>query len=112
MAIIIFGITSAFFIFTNEQVSQNVLISSPYGKWIYPINEDREIEVIGSLGKTKIQIKNKQISIIDSPCKNKICITSGIIDKPDQFLACLPNSIMVQIEGKTQTPSNLDSVSY
>lgn len=112
VTILVFGITSAFFIFTNDESSQNVIISSPDGDFVYPINKDREIEISGTMGKTKILIKNKKVSIIDSPCKNKICILAGTIDKTSHFLVCLPNRILVKIEGTTKNSTEIDAMSY
>ncbi|OQY37722.1 MAG: hypothetical protein B6229_07785 [Spirochaetaceae bacterium 4572_7] len=66
--------------------------------YIYPLDIDRELEFYGSLGIVKVQIINKEVAIIDSTCRNHICVDAGFISKIGQSTACLPNRILVSIE--------------
>lgn len=61
-------------------------------------NSYKNIEINGSIGKTKLQIQNGSTSIISSPCKHKICMNSGIISNTGELIACVPNKIILKIE--------------
>ena len=78
----------------------SAVIKGPGGEWLYPLSSDREVRVPGPLGITVVEIRGKSVRIADSPCPNKTCIAAGAIDKPGQWLACLPNQVLVSIEGR------------
>ncbi len=77
-----------------------VHIKSESKEWIIPLNTDRMVEVSGPIGITRVWINNGSVRIVDSPCKNKICVRSGAIYRVGQWVACLPNRVMVSVEGK------------
>ena len=68
----------------------------------WPLAVDRQGEVNGPLGVTGVEVKNKRARIFRSPCKNKVCIKSGYIAYADRLAACLPNRVVVRIEGASQ----------
>jgi len=70
------------------------------GEWLYPLSVDRDLRIAGPLGDTLVEIKDKTVRIVDSPCPNKTCIAAGAIGKPGQWLACLPNQVFVSVEGR------------
>lgn len=59
---------------------------------------DRRLQVQGPLGEELIQIANRQVFVVSSPCPNKICILQGKISRPGQWIACLPNKVFIRIE--------------
>lgn len=77
--------------------------------YIYPIEEDRTLKFQSIIGETTIVINDKKAAIIDSPCKNKTCVEMGNIYKPGQSSACLPNRVMVTVEGEDR---EVDIISY
>ncbi len=71
---------------------------------------DRKIDFEGDKGKVVVEIKKGRVRIVESSCFQKICINTGWIDKPGQNIICLPNRVLVTIEGKERP--ELDAVSY
>lgn len=65
-----------------------------------PLSSNRVIHVQGRLGTTDVEISDGRARILHSPCKNKICIKSGYIRYADRLLACIPNRVVVRVEGK------------
>ncbi len=65
-----------------------------------PLQEDREIQVTGPLGLTKIQIKNQKVRIVASACPNKTCVKSGWISSAHHLLVCVPNQVVINISGE------------
>jgi hypothetical protein len=88
-----------------------VVIAGRDGEWIYPLSSDREISIAGPLGDTRVIIRDKSVRITDSPCPNKTCIASGAIAEPNQWIACLPNRVLVRIEG-SGTSEGVDAGVY
>lgn len=74
-------------------------VSAEGSEWIYPLSEDRIIEVPGLIGVTRIAIHNGAAHIEDSPCANKTCIASAPISRTGEWAACLPNGVFILIEG-------------
>ena len=70
--------------------------------------EDK-IDVKTEYGYNIITIKDQSIRILDSDCRDKICIKSGFISKPGQLLVCLPHKLMVEIKSN-DTEKNVDVI--
>ncbi len=79
---------------------ESAVLKGKGGEWVYPLSTDREVRVAGPLGETVVLIRGRSVRIIDSPCPNKTCIAAGAIDRPGQWLACLPNQVFVSVEGR------------
>lgn len=87
-----------------------VTIEASGEQWVYPLAEDREVRVAGPLGEELIAIKDGKAFVESSPCPNKICISQGAIEKPGQWIACLPNRIFLHVDGKPA--GTLDDVAF
>jgi hypothetical protein len=74
----------------------------------FPLMTDRVTQVQGPLGITEIEISRGRARIVRSPCKLKVCIKSGYIQYADRLSACLPNKVVVRVEGNAQR--GLDAV--
>lgn len=70
------------------------------GKFLTTVNlyQNREMEVKGPLGVSRLQIEDGKIRFVDSPCTTKVCIRQGWIESGGESAICLPNGISVQIE--------------
>jgi len=74
-----------------------------------PLSEDHLFSVDGTLGKTEIEIKDKRVRVVDSPCKRKICVQSGWIDRPYQTIICVPNRVVINLQS-SKDRDELDGV--
>lgn len=74
-----------------------------------PLDQDKHIEVKGALGTSLIEIRDRQVRFIDSPCQGKQCVLTGWLDQDGQLAACLPNGVTVQIVGRDQ---RFDAVNF
>jgi hypothetical protein len=77
-----------------------VVIEGQSASWAYPLNADVEVDVPGPLGVTHVQIHGGSAWVSDSPCTNKICISMGHIGRVGAWVACLPNRVFVNVEGR------------
>jgi hypothetical protein len=75
-------------------------ITAENGVWEYPLDEKREFFLEGPAGKTEVHIENGKVHVVESACRDKLCIHAGEIQRGGEWLACLPNSIFILIIGK------------
>lgn len=67
---------------------------------VYNLNKNQTITVKQNNNTNKITIKNGQVQMTYSSCKNQVCVKEGAISKTNQSIVCLPNRVMVEIRGK------------
>jgi hypothetical protein len=70
------------------------------GEYVYALDRDTAVDVAGPLGSTRIVIDSGRVCIADSPCPGKICVHSGRISNSGEWIACLPNRVLVYIESR------------
>lgn len=67
-----------------------------------PLSEDgghRIISVKGPLGVTHVEVDGARVHVHDSPCPDQVCVAFGWLSAADDFSACLPNGVLVVVEG-------------
>lgn len=64
-----------------------------------PLDQTRQVGLNGPLGTTELRIADGQARILSSPCPNKICIGMGAVTRSGELLACVPNRLLVRVEG-------------
>jgi len=71
------------------------------GRVVYraPLNEDRRVQLEGPLGATEILIEKGSVRVLRSPCPHKVCIGMGRIDRSGEWLACVPNHLLLRVAG-------------
>lgn len=88
-------------VFAGSGGEVSVRISGSEGEWAFPLSRDLEFPVKGPLGTTVVEIKDGRAAVETSPCPNQTCVLAGFVDKPGQWVACLPNHVFVRLEGST-----------
>jgi hypothetical protein len=96
--------------YSGNGTAKQVVIESSGTTWIYQLDETRTMQIRGPLGVTTIAIGDGKAAVIDSPCPDKLCVLSGAISRPGQWVACLPNAVMMHIGGGSA--EKLDDVSF
>lgn len=102
--LLIAGISAVFVIFSIIHSGQGdtVHIDTPTASYEYPLNKDQTLQIHGSEGVTVIEIKDKQIRFVSSPCPGKTCIACGAVHRPNMPIVCLPNRVSAYITGKAE----------
>lgn len=91
---------ASFFIYSSSESTLYLIIKTPKGEWIYPMDQEADIAVEGEIGITSIKIENETASVIHSPCSNKTCITAPSIKNAGEWNACLPNKVFLYVESR------------
>jgi hypothetical protein len=87
-----------------------VHVRGPRQEWIFPLDSERTVAVPGPLGDTVVQIRQAQVRVLSSPCPEKICVRSGAIARPGQWIACLPNRVFIDIQASPR--ETVDAYSF
>jgi hypothetical protein len=80
--------------------------------WLFPLDSmtAQSINIPGPLGDTVIEVKNNEARVVSSPCDNQTCVAVGAIHRQGQWVACLPNQILLSIEGGEDTGNAPDAM--
>ena len=89
------------FAFGDRREPDAVSIETDDARFLYPLDQDRLVTVSGPIGDTLVEIRGSRARVIESPCRDKICILTGHLDATGAWTACLPNRVFVRIDGGT-----------
>lgn len=111
IALIVLLVTLFFIIDTLKTpgTSSQFYIESNGKKLLYQKKSKEKITLKGPIGETTIEIENGTAKIIESDCKDQICVQMGEVIKHGQIAACLPNKIILGIE---EEDNETDAVTY
>jgi hypothetical protein len=76
----------------------------------YPLDESRRLRVSGPLGETEIAIEDGAARIVASPCARKMCVRMGAARRARQTIVCVPNRVIVRIEGEHAGSDEIDAI--
>ena len=63
-----------------------------------PLKDSREI----TLENATVKVENGTISIVDATCPDLVCVKTGAISRQGQSIICVPNHIVITIEGEQE----------
>ncbi len=105
---------SLFFAFKllNNDNGNYVVITvdgNTYGS--YSLEENRTVEITDKAGKTTniLKITDGKAKMIKASCPDLICVHQKEISLVNESIICLPNKVVIKIEGENE--SELDSIS-
>ena len=101
ICLILIGGALSYLAFSGNSTGDLVVVKvngEIYGK--YSLSKDRTITVNRNGHMNKITIKGGKVQVSKSSCKNQICVKQGSISTTHQSIVCIPNRVVVSIEGK------------
>ena len=63
------------------------------------LNKDSTFIIETINGKNTVKVENKNISIIEADCPDKVCVKTGEIKNINEVIACVPHGLLIQIIG-------------
>lgn len=112
IVLLAFGFAMLFFtIRAASSPGQQVVINvdgNEYGR--YPLDQDNVIEIHNGDRHNTVTIKDGGVSMSYSTCENQICVHEGVVTTPGQLIVCLPNYVIVEIEGGEDSDEALDAI--
>ena len=93
----------------NIQQQGNTVTIKVAGKIVHSLNlkQDQELVVNGPVGQTHIQIQHGKVRVVSSDCPHKICVKTGWIHKSGDLIVCVPNKVVITIEGENNNYFNV-----
>jgi len=76
---------------------------------IYSLDQNRNIDIQGPIGITRIVIANGKARFASSPCPNQYCVHQGWLSHKGQAAICLPNQVSLELLGGEKP---FDSLNY
>jgi hypothetical protein len=101
ICLILIGGALSYLAFSGSSTGDLVVVKvngEIYGK--YSLTKDRIITVNRDGHTNKITIKGGKVQVSKSNCKNQVCVKQGSISSTHQSIVCIPNRVVVSIEGK------------
>jgi len=79
-------------------------------QYIYSLSKDQVITLEGNIGRSVLEIKDGVIFFTESPCRDHICENMGKAGPQTgiHFIACLPNDVVVFVDGETDESAEID----
>jgi hypothetical protein len=87
-------------IYSGPVRQEELIVKGPGGSWVFPLEAEERIEVPGPLGTTVVELRDGEARVLASPCTNQLCVSAGAVRRRGQWIACLPNSVLVTVEGR------------
>ena len=106
IGIVVFAFNSA----AHQQGAQVKVISGHDVYGVYDIDEDREIAIETDGNINVIVISNGAAAMKEADCPGGDCMRQRAVSRSGQQIVCLPNRILVSIEGADA--GDVDSVVY
>jgi len=101
---------SAFAAYVKPQGAARVLIRGQGSEWTFLLGDDETVVIPGPLGNTVVRIGDNHAWVESSPCENQNCVAFGLLERQGQWAACLPNNVLLMIEGTGE--EDVDAVAW
>jgi hypothetical protein len=101
---------SAYSVYIKPKEFERVFIQGHNSEWTFQHDTEETVVVNGPLGNTIVRIRDKSAWIEASPCENQTCVASGVIARQGQWAACLPNKVLLIIEGYDEREDGVDVI--
>ncbi|MDR0322993.1 MAG: NusG domain II-containing protein [Treponema sp.] len=90
---------SSYAAYVKPQGAERVLIRAQGREWTFPLDTEETVFISGPLGNTVVRINDNCAWVESSPCQNQTCVASGKVRRHGSWAACLPNNVLLVIEG-------------
>ena len=99
--LILMGVAASLWISQFDTSGSRVIIKTDgkvYGS--YSISEDRTVTVKQGKKTNTVRIHDGEVSVTHASCHNQVCVKHKAIHTTGESIICLPNKMVVQIQGK------------
>lgn len=80
------------------------VISGRGGTYRVPLDADRRLAVRGLEGTVTVEVSGRSVRVLESPCRDHLCVQRGAIDAAGEVIVCAPNGVTVRIAGRSDAP--------
>ena len=95
------GLASSAFLAVSGESGARVVIESDKKIFArYSLDENREVVVKSKNGTNTVVIEDGRVYVKDASCSNQVCAEHASISRSGESIVCLPNRLLVKIEGE------------
>jgi hypothetical protein len=108
LLILLLCISCSGFLLTKEVLSRASEVSVEIDgkvRYRYSLDTNRKVYVEGSHGHLTVEIKDREVRVIDASCPNKLCERQGWIKSG--AIICLPSRISVTVRGPERSRGSM-----
>lgn len=104
IVLVVIGLLASVYLTMSKTGGDTVIIEQNgklYGK--YSLYRDTEVDVVAVdsiRSDVHVSIKDATAKVTKSGCKNQVCVRHSAINSVGESIICLPNKVVVKIEGK------------
>ncbi len=94
-------IAAAILVFQIPEASgknMQVFIKSDSADTVYPLEENRTVEIQSAGHTITVEIKDGAVRVKDSDCPDKYCVSSGWIKDSSRPVVCAPGKTVIRIQ--------------
>ena len=98
--VLLLGAAASFVSLGGDAQGERVVVERE-GRVLFtaPLGENRTVSLSGPLGETVLSVHDGRAGIEAASCPNKVCMGMGKIDRAGELVACVPNELLIRIEG-------------
>jgi heptaprenyl diphosphate synthase len=63
------------------------------------LHEDRQIEVRGTTGTLRIEVRGGAVRVAEAGCPNRVCVRTGWRRREGEVIVCVPNNTVIRVMG-------------
>lgn len=95
------GLATSVFLALSGDAGSKVIIESD-GKLYatYRLDQNISVEVKSKNGTNTVVIENGRVDVTQGSCRNQVCVEHATISRSGESIVCLPNRLLVKIEGE------------
>ena len=75
------------------------------------LHETKEVFLDGPAGGLTLAIANGAVRVSEAGCRDKICVRMAAISRAGEWIACVPNRLIVRVEGADSERKGYDLLS-
>lgn len=71
---------------------------------------DQRINIHGKTDNAVIEIKEGRVRMVEANCPDQVCAKQGWIDRPGQSIVCVPNELVIYLQGASDEKTAVDAI--
>jgi len=106
------SVSSFVYIYGGSGVGKRFLVTAS-GKKVggFSLSKDGARVVQSRLGRFVLRVSGGSVFVESAPCKNKICMGMGAIEREGEVIVCAPGGVIIEVVGGKKRPhSELDGI--
>lgn len=96
-------IITYFFTYDGAHYAVIYVNGSEFGRYNLYNEKKQEVKISTEYGSNVVVIDKQKVWVSETSCKDKVEVNAGMISRPGQSLVCLPNRLVITVEGRILT---------